>query len=184
MSNKIKKKPEPKVQKGKRYILPILLFAILVVCATMIFLTNRNRKSNLKAKQEVKKTETIVAGESLEIPIADITTDASFFSAEVNGTTMEVVAVKDNEGNIRTAFNTCQICYSSGRGYYKQSGNYLVCQNCGNSFSMDQVEVKTGGCNPWPIFEDNKTVTDDKIMISYDFLTESQKIFENWKTNL
>lgn len=29
---------------------------------------------------------------------------------------------------IRTAFNTCQVCYSSGKGYYVQSGNVLVCQ--------------------------------------------------------
>ena len=62
------------------------------------------------------------------IHTADITTDASFFPVEVNGTRMEVIAVKDSEGNIRTAFNTCQVCYDSGRGYYVQSGDYLVCQ--------------------------------------------------------
>lgn len=115
------------------------------------------------------------------IHTADITTDASFFPVEVNGTRMEVIAVKDSEGNIRTAFNTCQVCYDSGRGYYVQSGDYLVCQNCGNRFSMDQVEIESGGCNPWPIFAENKTVTADEISISYDFLTEAQGIFANWK---
>lgn len=124
---------------------------------------------------------TIASGESLVIPTADITTDASFYPVEVDGTNMEVIAVKDSAGNIRTAFNTCQVCYDSGRGYYVQSGNYLVCQNCGNRFSMDQVEIESGGCNPWPIFAENKTVTADEISISYDFLVEAQGIFANWK---
>ncbi|WP_312092073.1 Fe-S-containing protein [Aminipila sp.] len=73
------------------------------------------------------------------------------------------------------------VCYDSGRGYYKQSGDKLVCQNCGNQFNMDRVEVEAGGCNPWPIFTEDKNVTDDSITISYEFLKESKEIFANWK---
>jgi hypothetical protein len=46
---------------------------------------------------------------------------------------------------------------------------------------MDQVEVEGGGCNPWPIFDENKTVTEDSITISYDFLKDSKGIFAHWK---
>ena len=94
---------------------------------------------------------------------------------------MEVIAVKDSDGTIRTAFNTCQICYDSGKGYYKQEGNKLVCQNCGNSFTMDQVGIISGGCNPWPILDEDRTVSDEEIQISYEFLKSSGDIFENWK---
>lgn len=59
-------------------------------------------------------------------------------------------------------------------------GDELVCQNCGFHFSPDQVEVQSGGCNPWPIFAENKTETEDSIDISYDFLKESTGIFANW----
>jgi uncharacterized membrane protein len=90
--------------------------------------------------------------------------------------------VEAPDGTIRTAFNTCQVCYDSGRGYYKQDGNVLVCQNCGNRFKMNQVEVQSGGCNPVPIFSENKTVTDETITISGEFLTEAKVIFANWKT--
>ncbi|MEA4994771.1 MAG: DUF2318 domain-containing protein [Oscillibacter sp.] len=121
------------------------------------------------------------SGEDLVISLEDITDQASFYPAEVNGTAMEVIAVKAPDGTIRTAFNTCQVCYDSGRGYYEQSGDKLVCQNCGNQFSMDRVEVEAGGCNPWPIMAENKTVTEDSITISYDFLNESAQIFKNWK---
>jgi uncharacterized membrane protein len=96
---------------------------------------------------------------------------------------MEVLAVKAPDGTIRTAFNTCQICYGSGKGYYKQDGDLLVCQNCGNRFSMDLVEVEAGGCNPWPIFDKDKTVTEESITIPSNFLKDSEKIFANWKTS-
>lgn len=112
-----------------------------------------------------------------------MTDNASFYSVEIDGTTLEVIAVKDSEGNIRTAFNICQVCFDSGRGYYIQEGDYLVCQNCGSRFTMDEVETESGGCNPWPIFAENKTINSDTIEISYDFLMESKEIFANWKSN-
>ena len=43
---------------------------------------------------------------------------------------------------------------------------------------MDQVGESSGGCNPWPILEE-----DSEIKISYEFLKESSDIFENWKVN-
>ena len=134
-----------------------------------------------KDKDAKKETEKIEKGDSLVIKTEDLSEDAEFYPVEVDGTEMEVIAVKDAKGTVRTAFNTCQICYDSGNGYYKQEGDKLVCQNCGNSFTMDQVGNTSGGCNPWPILEDDKTVTDDEIQISYDFLKKSLEIFANWK---
>lgn len=82
----------------------------------------------------------------LAIPIADLSQTASFYKADLDGTEVELVALKDSKENLRTAFNACQVCYSSGRGYYRQEGEYLVCQNCGNSFTIDQVGIASGGC--------------------------------------
>ena len=130
---------------------------------------------------EAEDVQIIEEGGSLVISKADVSSSAVFYPIEVDGTRMEVLAVEDSDGNIRTAFNTCQICYSSGRGYYVQEGDALVCQNCGNVFTVDQVEIESGGCNPWPIFAENKTETDESIEISYEFLKESKDIFENWK---
>lgn len=122
-------------------------------------------------------------GEDLVIPVSEVSSTAKFYPVDLDGIDMEVIAVKDADGNIRTAFNTCQICYSSGRGYYEQSGDKLICQNCGNQFGVNQVEVESGGCNPWPIFAENKVVTDDTITVPFEFLKESKEIFSNWKTS-
>jgi len=107
---------------------------------------------------------------------------ATFVPYEINGTKMEIVAVKATDGTIRTAFNTCQVCFSSGRGYYKVIGDKLVCQNCGNKFSFDQVEKEKGGCNPVPILSGDKTENNDQIIISKTYLATAQKLFASWKS--
>ncbi|GHV17066.1 membrane protein [Clostridia bacterium] len=107
---------------------------------------------------------------------------ALFIPAEVGGTKLEIIAVNAPDGTIRTAFNTCQVCYDSGRGFYKQDGNVLVCQNCGNRFKMSQVEVESGGCNPVPIWDEWTDETDDSITIPLELLQEASQIFSNWKT--
>ncbi len=122
------------------------------------------------------------SGSDLVIPIAGITENAGFYPVDVDGTEMEVIAVMAPDGTIRTAFNTCQICYGSGRGYYVQEGDQLVCQNCGNRFDMSQVEMVSGGCNPWPILDEDKTTDETNITISYSFLKKSVTLFENWKS--
>ena len=136
--------------------------------------TETNETANNTAN-EIKE------GENLVIPISDLSEKATFYPVKLDGTEMEVIAGKDSQGEIRTAFNTCQVCYDSENGYYRQLGEELVCQNCGNSFTMDVVGETGGGCNPVPILEENRTVTDSEIQISYEFLKEFSNIFANWR---
>lgn len=156
------------------------IVAVILIATTILTGCGLGEKGG-DSGQAVDATATVQADQDLVIPISEISETAKFYPTDIDGTRLEVVAVKASDGTIRTAFNTCQVCYDSGKGYYKQQGDVLVCQNCGNQFSMDRVEVEAGGCNPWPIFDENKTVTDDSITISYDFLKESQGIFSNWK---
>ncbi len=179
-------KKEKKFRRGAACIVLILLPTLLLAAC--------GQKDNAVSETETAKVQQPIeestsnavkteasTGEDLVIPVSDITEEASFYPVTVDGIDMEVIAVKASDGSIRTAFNTCQVCYDSGRGYYKQDGDKLVCQNCGNQFPMERVEVEAGGCNPWPIFDENKTVTDDAITIPYSFLQESEQIFSNWK---
>ena len=126
-------------------------------------------------------SNSVSASGDLVIPKSDISDTAKFYKYKVGNTAMEVVAVKASDGTIRTAFNTCQVCFDSGRGYYKQEGNELVCQNCGNRFNMDQVEKIKGGCNPVPIMSTDKTEDGTNITISGTFLAQNKQLFGNWK---
>ena len=147
----------------------------IIVMAGILFMTKDNEDK--QAPIEAKLSET---GDMM-IPVADITETASFYGYEVDGTKLEVIAMKASDGSVRTAFNTCQVCFSSGQGYYVQEGDYLVCQNCGNRFKASDVEVTKGGCNPVPIFAENKTVDKTNITISKEYLEQMKVIFENWK---
>lgn len=120
-------------------------------------------------------------GIALRILKSDVTSRAKFFPYQLDGVKMEVLAVKAADGTVRTAFNTCQVCYNSGRGYYVQSGQYLVCQNCGNMFHVDQVEVIRGGCNPIPIMKEDKQDDGKYILITEAFMAGSKDYFSSWK---
>lgn len=164
-----------------RKLIKGMIISTLCVFTITMSLSACSSGENTSDDNDVEKVE-LSSGESLKIDTADITEQASFYLVDIDGTEMGIIAVKDSSGEIRTAFNTCQVCYSSGRGYYKQVGDLLVCQNCRNSFTADDVEVESGGCNPVPIFEENKTVNDDVIEISYDYLNKGKQIFSNWQT--
>ncbi len=142
-------------------------------------------KTNAPAVQTqapAAKTEApAVTGGGIVIPVKDVTETATFYPITVDGVKMEALAVKAPDGTIRTALNTCQVCYDSGRGYYKQEGDVLVCQNCGNRFRTSDVEKVKGGCNPVPVLTEDKIVTDDTITISAEFLQKAKVLFSNWK---
>jgi len=111
----------------------------------------------------------------------EITEEAKFYPVEIDGVKMEVLAVKASDNTIRTAYNTCQVCFNSGRGYFIQQGDELVCQNCGNRFALDEIEVVRGGCNPVPITGGDKAESETTITISIDVLAEAKDLFAKWK---
>ncbi len=117
----------------------------------------------------------------LKIQKKGIGSQAVFFPYKAGNVAMEVFAVKAPDGTIRTALNTCQVCYSSGRGFYTQKGDLLVCNNCGNLFRVSQVELVKGGCNPVPITKEWKTEDAQSIVISREFLEQAKPLFANWK---
>lgn len=162
----------------KKLIIIALSAAALLAVAFSIKVPGNSSDNN--SGNEGLRAEMVIDND-IVIPLDEITETARFYPAKVNGIELEALAVKAPDGSIRTAFNTCQVCFSSGRGYYVQDGEVLVCQNCGNRFKMDDVEVTRGGCNPVPITEEYKTVSEDSITISKDFLTEATVIFQNWK---
>lgn len=112
------------------------------------------------------------------IDISDITSEATFINYAVDGVTIQLIVVRATDGTIRVAFNTCQVCNPSPNAYFLQDGDYLVCQNCGNRFHIDEVGVKKGGCNPTSVeeFEDDGKI----IKINKAYLESYKDKFENW----
>lgn len=163
-------------------VMGAFVLSSLMIGAVILFSNTKELSApqNLSSSNNTSK-RTPLKDQALVIQTSEITEVASFYPMEIEGAVMEVLAVKAPDGTIRTAFNTCQVCYSSGRGYYIQQGNVLVCQNCGNRFNMAEVELTKGGCNPVPITSEEKAVTDNRITISQEYLKQSKELFANWK---
>lgn len=178
---------------SKRTIVSSVLFIVTIIVVMIVAAGCKTTEESVQPSaakipevitedKELPKQEPNLAGLSgVTITKSEITEKATFFPFEAEGTYMEVIAIRASDGTVRTALNTCQVCTGSGRGYYAQEGDVLVCQNCGNRFTVDQVEVVKGGCNPVPIFAQNKTEDDESITISSDYLIKNKTLFYNWK---
>ena len=70
--------------------------------------------------------------------------------------------VKSSDGVVRSAFDTCDVCYKALKGY-RQEGNEMVCNNCDMRFRTDQINVVKGGCNPAPL---NRQHVGNQIVIA------------------
>ncbi len=100
----------------------------------------------------------------LEIPVSSINDGkAHHFRVKANdGTMVQFFTLKSQDGVIRAAMDACDVCYRSGKGYV-QEGDYMVCQNCGQKFASNKINVIKGGCNPAPL---KRKVAGDNLVIS------------------
>lgn len=94
----------------------------------------------------VVAAEIIDDGNVIKIPLAGIDGTAQFF--DYNG--IKFFVVRGNGGEVKTAFDACDVCYGSRKGY-RQEGEDMVCNNCGNHYrisGLGTANLKGGGC--WP----------------------------------
>jgi len=152
---------------GNRIIVLVCIFTVLIFSIIIAKLIGSGNKET--------------ASGDLIIPKSEIPGIVGFYPYKAGRINMEIIAVRASDGTIRTAFNTCQVCFDSGRGYYRQQGDSLVCQNCGNRFYADEVELVRGGCNPVPITDEYKTEDEEYIVISGEFIEAYRELFRNWK---
>ncbi len=120
-------------------------------------------------------------GSHVTFPTNKVTTKAAFFDYDVNGTTVEILAVRALDNTIRIAFNTCQVCHGSPKAYFAQEGGHLICQNCGNRFTAMDIMPGSNGCSPMSLTYDDYTVEDGVITIPTELLKNHVRDFKNWK---
>lgn len=82
--------------------------------------------------------------------------------------------VKSRDGVIRAAFDACDVCFRSKKGYV-QRGNKMVCVNCGLQFRTDKINEIKGGCNPAPL---RRTVNGAHLVISQRDVMSGLRYFQ------
>ena len=106
------------------------------------------RKSSAEAGKAAGVAET---AEAVKIPLKALDSGkALFLSMESEGRQLYYFALKSPDGKYRAALDTCDVCFRTNRGY-RQEGDQMVCNNCGQKFACDKIGEVKGGCNPHPL---------------------------------
>lgn len=166
-----------KAAKKKKNFLPVVAAAVVLAAAAAVIVP---KLSPRESPQEGAAAALSGDGSAVMIDAEALNEEAAFYDYDVDGTTVELFAVKASDGSVRLALNTCQVCNGSPYAYFVQEGNYFICQNCRNRFASTQVGVVSGGCNPVPITEENYSVQDGMILVSTEFLEQNAARFTNW----
>ena len=129
---------------GSKKFIPIIvgLFAVIAAGGWFLF-----------GSQSVGGPEVVSAGQDGKIYFAASAYDdgvAKYYRYNGNSGPINFFLVKSSDGVIRSAFDTCDVCYKALKGY-RQEGNEMVCNNCDMRFRTDKINVVKGGCNPAPL---------------------------------
>lgn len=135
---------------------PGISWATVILAAGLVFLgvtlyvsLGRSPAAPAFARGNV---ETLPAGQDVAFPVSLFDDgQARFYRYTTSiGREIQLFVMKSSDGIIRAAFDACDVCYRERRGY-RQSGDVMICNNCGRSFRSVDINVLQGGCNPAPI---------------------------------
>ena len=102
---------------------------------------------------------------------------AHYFNTTLpNGEPVYFFVIKSPDGKLRAAANGCQVCGGALQGF-RQEGNNMVCNTCGNRYPLNKIATEKGGCNPAPINPDLK-VKNGKISITLSELQDIEQFFK------
>jgi high-affinity iron transporter len=92
------------------------------------------------------------------------------YAAVEDGTEVRLIAILDSTDTVRVGLDACVIC--GAQGYY-QSGQNVICRNCGSAIYVPTIG-QAGGCNPIHI---DYLVQGDSVMISQSSLAAASRYF-------
>lgn len=111
----------------------------------------------------------------VSIPLAEVADGkAHFYTYRSGDLQIRFFLLKSQDGVVRAAFDTCDVCYKARKGY-RQEGNDMVCNNCDQRFRSERINEVKGGCNPTPL---ERTVAGERVVIAETDLAEGAWYFQ------
>ena len=122
----------------KQVALAGVVMAALLVGAVSVFAFSLGKYETVKANNG-----------TITVAVAKLADGkARFYKFEDGGKEITFFAVKLADGSVKTAFDACDACYKSKKGY-EQQGDKMNCKNCNQKFAINRLGPNaTGGCNP------------------------------------
>jgi len=126
----------------------MVLVAVVVAGAQAGLLDGLFKKSPAEAAKAAGVVET---ADHVKIPLKSLDSGkALFLESDSEGRKLYYFALKSADGNYRAALDACDVCFRTNRGY-RQEGDLMVCNNCGQTFPSNRIGEIKGGCNPHPL---------------------------------
>jgi len=115
------------------------------------------------------------AGSDVAFALSDFDDGVARFYRHTTASGREIrfFVMKSSDGVVRAAFDACDVCFRERRGY-RQSGDVMVCNNCGQTFRSVDINVLQGGCNPAPI---DRLVQGDRLVLAAASLEQGVTYF-------
>lgn len=147
------------------------VLCVLAIGGVVFFATQNNREEATYATPSgVQITDTTVS-----YPL-DLFSDgkARYFQYKIdNAITIQYFILKSSDGVIRAAFDACDVCWPAGKGY-EQSGDVMVCRNCGRQFASVKINEVKGGCNPAPL---KRRLDGGKLVLEIEDILSGKQYF-------
>lgn len=158
-------------KRGNLHLLAILICAALLAVGAFYYFFNTGKESSVVTSQI-----------SQDFQVNQITYPVSLFEDgkarhyeyKKEDVTIKYFILKSSDGIIRAAFDACDVCWSAGKGYY-QSGDVMVCRNCGRRFPSVRVNEVKGGCNPAPLY---RNIENNKVVIKINDILDGKQYFD------
>ena len=122
----------------KQIVWAVIIVTTVFISAVSTFALSLGKYEKIKA-----------AGDVVTIPAAKLSDGkAHFYKLEDDGREINFFAVKAPDGTYKVAFDACDSCFISKKGY-EQQGDKMNCKNCNQKFAIKRLGPNaTGGCNP------------------------------------
>ena len=174
----------------KIFIIPVLLITLTFMgCTTEVDL-NQNLSSqevpdipqeeslNISNFKGTKGDFIAINNDQIVIDVDEVDDETAHYFNTIlpNGNPVYFFIIKSPDGNLRAAANGCQVCGDALEGF-RQVGNYMVCNTCGNKYPLNRIATEKGGCNPAPIDPDLE-IEDGQITISLSKLEDIEEFFQ------
>lgn len=180
---------------SKKYLFFITIFIVIITAYFLVHFYQKqtNEENQLTILQSTTKVESNQIsqsqffgekGESIDLVSGFISIAANVLNDNLahhyhtklsNGKIIYFFVVKDKVGVYRAAANACQACFDARMGF-RQEGDFMVCNTCGNKYPLEKIATEKGGCNPGPI-NPNLEVQGGQITIRQSDLEKVADLF-------
>lgn len=166
------KKKAALLKNDNRRLIPVILI-VSFICLVLagVFMYPRDKSPSADAVPAQPET----SGPQISYPVEMFDDGrAVHFEYKDGPVKIRYFVLKSSDGVLRAAFDACDVCWPSGKGYF-QDGDHMVCRNCGRRFASVLINQVRGGCNPEPLA---RGLEDDRLVIRAEDILAGRKYFD------